>query len=54
MTLPLWWPRTCCAYCGDRLPDVRSGFGGSFVAFPFTLACVKHAALVKLDPRYTR
>jgi hypothetical protein len=52
VTLPAWWPRTSCVYCAARLPDVRSGFGGSFVAFPFTIACVKHAPIVAFDPEY--
>jgi hypothetical protein len=51
VTLPAWWPRTSCVYCAARLPDVRNG-NGCVVPFPSTIACVKHAPLVAVDPEY--
>jgi hypothetical protein len=38
------YPRTCCVYCGKRIP------GGRRVER--ALACVDHRRLVSLDPEY--
>ena len=38
-------PRLSCVYCGKRIPCAFK--------MPRRIACTAHAALVKLDPRYT-
>jgi hypothetical protein len=46
-------PRLSCVYCGKRIVKVYDSAEGHWY-WPSKLACVTHAALVKLDPRYTR
>lgn len=48
LTLPLWWPRTCCIYCGARITRPRHG------SAPWArLTCERHASLVSRDPGCT-
>jgi hypothetical protein len=42
--MPLWWPRVCCVYCGERFSPYRR--------VALVLACERHATLLASDPMY--
>lgn len=54
MSLPRWWPRSACVYCGrstrERHPTARNAHGGPLPYSP--LACWRHVDLLGCDPEY--
>lgn len=47
MSLPRWWPRPNCVYCGTRInTDNRRPMRNHL------LACYRHRPLLNLDPAY--
>lgn len=48
MTLPPWWPRTECVYCGTRIMSTHP----NGAMYKPVWACESHRRLLASDPMY--